>query len=207
MKNSKTRLWWVRHAPVVKEMSDVIYGQRDVDVDLSNTQALKALWRILPKEATWIVSTLERTHKTALAICEQGGGEAPELKVVKGLEEQGFGKWETKTWNELGTEPAAIQFWRDPVRMQPPGGESFLDVIERAALSIRTLVREEPPGDFILVGHAGPIRSALALALNLDPAVALRFEIAPLGITRIDYIDIMDDEPMWSVVQTNRPAV
>jgi alpha-ribazole phosphatase len=38
------------------------------------------------------------------------------------------------------------------------------------------------------VSHGGPIRAALALALDLSPAAALRFAIEPLSVTRIEAV-------------------
>ena len=42
--------------------------------------------------------------------------------------------------------------------------------------------------DILAVVHAGTIRAALALALGLEPAQALRFAVQPLSLTRVDRI-------------------
>jgi alpha-ribazole phosphatase len=65
---------------------------------------------------------------------------------------------------------------------RPPGGESFAEQITRVAAAIDDL----PGGNVVLVVHAGTIRAALALALELAPNTALRFVIDPLSVTRID---------------------
>jgi alpha-ribazole phosphatase len=73
-------------------------------------------------------------------------------------------------------------FWKSPASNRPPGGESFLDQIDRTAAGLASL----PAGDVVLVVHSGTVRAALAIALDLAPENALRFVIDPLSLTRID---------------------
>jgi alpha-ribazole phosphatase len=56
-----------------------------------------------------------------------------------------------------------------------------------------------PQRDVVLVVHAGTVRAALAIALDLAPEPALRFVIDPLSLTRIDRI-----ADSWRVVGVNR---
>ena len=79
-------------------------------------------------------------------------------------------------------------------RNRPPGGESFVDQIERARAGLAHL----PAGDAILVVHSGTIRAVLAIALDLAPDYALRFVIDPLSLTRIDRL-----ANGWRVVAVN----
>ena len=43
--------------------------------------------------------------------------------------------------------------------------------------------------DIVAVAHGGSIRAALALALDLDPDLALGFATENLSTTRIDHVD------------------
>ena len=63
--------------------------------------------------------------------------------------------------------------------MRPPGGESFIDMLARVGAAID---RIEGP-EILVVAHAGPIRAALAKALDLTPAGALSLCIDPLSLT------------------------
>ena len=65
-----TRWWFIRHAPVVGTTGRV-YGQMDVDCDVSDTASFKALAQRVPDAALWMVSPLSRTRRTAAAIAEQ----------------------------------------------------------------------------------------------------------------------------------------
>ena len=59
-----TRWWWIRHAPVFGGASR-LYGQEDLDCDVSDTPRYEALASRLPDDAVWIVTNLVRTHQTA----------------------------------------------------------------------------------------------------------------------------------------------
>jgi alpha-ribazole phosphatase len=93
---------------------------------------------------------------------------------------------------ELGT--AYHEFWKSPASSRPPGGESFVDQIDRARAGLALL----PAGDAVLVVHSGTIRAMLAIALDLALDSALRFVIDPLSLTRIDRL-----AGGWRVVAVN----
>jgi alpha-ribazole phosphatase len=54
-----TRWWWVRHAPV-REDNGCIYGQKDLGCDTSDRVVFEAVAKVLPREAIWVASTLNR---------------------------------------------------------------------------------------------------------------------------------------------------
>ena len=114
--------------------------------------------------------------------------------------EQDFGEWTGRRHNDLVTElgDAYQKFWKSPAGNRPPGGESFVDQIERARAGLAAL----PAGDAVLVVHSGTVRAVLAIALDLAPDSALRFVIDPLSLTRIDRL-----AGGWRVVAVNSCAV
>ncbi len=66
--------------------------------------------------------------------------------------------------------------------------------------------RQCPRGrDVIAVAHGGTIRSALGLALGLEPEACLAFTMENCSITRIDHIDGPGMGHGWRVVTVNRP--
>ena len=67
-----TRWWWVRHAPVRNDGGN-IYGQTDIACDTSDSAVFEAVAKILPREAVWVASNLQRTHQTAEAIWANAG--------------------------------------------------------------------------------------------------------------------------------------
>jgi alpha-ribazole phosphatase len=60
------------------------------------------------------------------------------------------------------------RFWHDRAHEAPPGGESFVAVIERVSRTIQWLVTQHAGREIIAVAHGGTMRRALALALAVQ---------------------------------------
>ncbi len=184
-----TRWWWVRHAPVING-EDRLYGQEDLDCDVSDLPRFQALARHLPEDAVWIVTNLSRTHKTAQAI--RGAGiDGPEFVVETDFAEQFFGDWQGLTWAEMEALDAGAyeEFWRNPSGNAPPEGESFADLIDRTAPAVEKLTARHAGRDIVCVAHGGSIRAAIAQALDLHHERGLSISIDTLSLTRIDHVE------------------
>ncbi len=188
MTQSITRWWWVRHAPV-PDPENRICGRLDPPCDLSDTERFSALATRLPRQAIVVESGLLRCHQTLGALESAGLSIAPAI-VEPALQEQDFGHWQGRRWNDLdsGKDPLVASFWLDPATSTPPGGESFVDLMTRVHDAISAMTRHFEGRDIIAVAHAGTVRAALALALDLSPHAALSFVIDPLSLTRLDSI-------------------
>jgi alpha-ribazole phosphatase len=198
-----TRWWWIRHAPVTTDGGRV-YGQTDVECNVSDTAAFEALAGMLPRDAVWVASHLKRTHLTARAI-RDAGLEAPEPLIETELAEQHFGEWQGRIRTEVyASNPDWRGFWLAPARSAPPGGESFVQVIDRVSRAVRRLNETHAGRDIVAVAHGGTIRAALAIALKLDPEMALAFTSDNLALTRIDHITQPQGEA-WRVWAVNLP--
>jgi broad specificity phosphatase PhoE len=210
MSPAGTRLWWVRHAPVAH--GGRIYGRADLSCDCSDSSLFAGLAAQLPQDAVWVTSDLRRTHETASAIVRAGlpGPRpipGPAVAAMADLAEQNFGEWQGLTYDELHRSRNGDfhRFWHAPAHEAPPGGESFVAVIERVSRAIREIVAAHAGRDVIAVAHGGTIRAALAVALGLDPEAALGCMIENCSITRIDHIDGPGRGHLWRVVTVNRP--
>jgi alpha-ribazole phosphatase len=176
--------------------SGIIHGQDDIDANLSDQAALDACRITLPKKAVWLNSGLPRTIQTAEAL---GGHNCRE---VSGLMEQNFGEWNGRSWSDIRGDEAQ-EFWKNFVTQAPPGGESFICMVDRISNTISELSIEYEGHDIVAVGHSGTIRSALAMALNLFAKSALTFHINNLSLTQIESISDGEDIA-WSVHGVNR---
>ncbi len=183
-----TRWWWVRHAPVA-DYDGRIYGQTDKPADTSDGVAMRALAAALPEGAVWVTSHLSRTIDTAAAIAAAGLA-APEPLIERQFVEQSFGDWHGVHWDEVraADAPEYRKFWSDPGHTPPPGGESVAQLIARTSAAIERWCAEYAGRDIVAVTHGGTIRSALALALGLEPEKALSLRIDNLSLTRLDHI-------------------
>ena len=184
----ETFLWLIRHA-TVDGVAGTIHAA-DAPADLGDRAQLEALRQHLPRDAVSYASPSRRTVETARAL-----GLDPVL--VGEFSEQDFGDWTSRRHDELAATggDAYAQFWSDPARARPPGGESFEDQVARVRLGLSLI----GTGSATLVVHSGTIRAALAIALGLDPDGALRFVIDPLSVTRIDRL-----QSGWRVVAVNQ---
>ena len=208
-----TRWWWVRHAPVTVN-DGRCYGQTDHPCDCSNEAAFLGLAQKLPRDAVWVTSPLKRTHMTAAGIVQAGlpGPDpvpGPGVIVEPDLIEQHFGEWQGVTYADLALRNGNFwpRFWLAPAHHAPPGGESFVQLLERAHPAIERLSAEHVGRDIIAVTHGGTIRAALALALDLAPEAALAISVDNLSLTRIEYFPGEQAARSWRVTSVNLPPV
>ena len=206
-----TRWWWVRHAPVTVN-DGRCYGQTDLPCDCSDEASFAGLARLLPKDAVWVTSNLQRTHLTAAGIVRAGlpGPDpipGPGAIVEPELNEQSFGEWQGMKYTDIAALQAEAyhRFWLAPAHHAPPGGESFVHLMERVRRAIDRLNAEHAGRDIIAVTHGGTIRAALAEALDLAPEAALAFSCNNLSLTRIERFDGPGAGHGWRVVTVNQP--
>ena len=193
-----TRWWWLRHAPV-PDPEARITGRLDLPCDTSDSEWFSLFARRLPRNAVLVESGLMRCGQTIGAL-EAAGLPLPPALIEPGLLEQDFGRWQGRTWNDLAAiqDPALPGFWQNPATATPPGGESFAATLERVGETVLRLTAEYAGRDIIAVAHAGTIRAALAIALDVPPEAALGFVVDPLSLTRVDALP-----GGWRVVGVN----
>lgn len=181
-----TRWWLVRHAPVINP-TNAIYGQVDLDCDVSDEKVFSSVARLLPTDAVWLQSPLARTRKTAAAL-KAAGAQGPDPVDEPRLMEQHFGDWQGGDRKQIrARHPEAYRrFWLAPADERAPNGESFVDVVGRVSEALDEWSGKLPGRDVVAVVHGGPIRAALSHALALAPARALSFHAETVSVTRID---------------------
>ena len=210
MTDAPKRWWWVRHAPVAGA-DGRIYGQIDVACETGDADAFRALAVGLPRDAAWFVSPLQRTQQTLAAICAVLAEPVPTARVEPAFAEQHFGRWQGRSWPEMqAADPTLYEaFWRNPTRTAPPGGESFLAQMRRTERAIARLSATTAEADLVCIAHAGTIRSAVAMALNLTPEAALALVIDNLSITRLELVAdglLQREGGSWRVRTVNQPG-
>lgn len=187
--------WWVRHAPTHARAA---VGWTDAPADLSDDAALDRLAAALPA-APVVSSDLARAVATARRVA----GPRPLRPADARLRELNFGAWEGMSFDAAAAaHPEAYRaFFETPGPSRAPGGEGFDDLRARVSDAMESLKAD--CGDLVLVAHAGAIRAALAVALDLAPAQALGFAVDPLSITRLDWVA---SAGAWRVVCVNTRA-
>jgi alpha-ribazole phosphatase len=199
---SLTRWYWIRHAPAI-DHEGRLYGQRDVDCDCSDATAMAALARALPTDAVWVTTPLKRTRETAEAIRKAAEGPplGAEPIVEPLLMEQNFGAWQGQKRSEV----IKHRTWIAAAEEVPPGGENFVSVTMRVRRAIESMNQEYRGRDIVAVAHGGTIRSALGVALDLTPELALAFAVDNLSLTVLERFSETGRSHDWRVVTVNRP--
>ena len=200
---SETRFWLIRHALVEENARAILYGVMDVPLCETTVQEQAPMYRALaerlPRPASWVVTPLSRTHRTAAEIF-RAGYPAAHPAVEPDLIEQSLGEWQGLPHAELPdklTNPAHA-FWPLAGDEKPPGGESMLEVVDRAGKALERLAIDHPGQDVVIVSHGGTIRAAVAHALGIAPDNALHLSIQNLSLTRLER-----QEAGWRVVCVN----
>lgn len=154
----ETHFWLIRHAIVDENARAMLYGVMDVPLCetslLEQAPMYRALAARLPRPATWKVTPLSRTRRTAHAIFDAGYPRV-EPKVEPGLIEQSLGEWQGLPHAEL---PARLTFpkhafWPLAGHERPPGGETLAEVIQRVGHALEALAIAHPDEDIVVVSH------------------------------------------------------
>jgi alpha-ribazole phosphatase len=161
-----TTLFLVRHGATKWNHSKRAQGQADIDLnDTGYRQAIATAEELshVPIAAVY-ASDLKRAYKTAEPIAKTHGLEVQTDPAFREIDQ---GEWEglhvdeiQKRWPELWG-PARHYSAR-------PGGESPVQVRERALAGLERVVRDHPDGTVVVVSHGGTIRWISAEALGYD---------------------------------------
>jgi probable phosphoglycerate mutase len=127
-------------------------------------------------------SPLERAIETAapIAACHD-----MQVRVCEELNEIDFGQWTGRNFQELSVMPAwrAFNAFRSSIRI--PGGESMVEVQERAVTFLQDL-STDPNGDIVaLVSHGDVIKAALCHYAGISLDLLLRLSIDPCSVSSI----------------------
>jgi len=112
-------------------------------------------------------SPLLRARQTAAAVAE---GRKLEVIPVQDLRECSVGKWEGMAWDVIKStqREAHDHFFADPVNTPHPGGESYRDVLNRAATSINDILAKHLGQNVVIVAHNMVNRVYLAEHVGIE---------------------------------------
>lgn len=183
----------VRHGRSTANTSGVLAG-RSTGVSLDEhgrEQAGRAAERLHGLPVARIVSSpVTRCRQTARALAAALPGVA--VTTERGLTECDYGEWtgrriadlaKTKLWRTVQAQPSAVRF---------PGGESMLEMSERAVSACRRIDEEVtaehgPTALWVAVGHGDPIKAILADALGIHLDQFQRILVDPASVSVVSY--------------------
>jgi broad specificity phosphatase PhoE len=177
-----TRLFLVRHgSTAANERLPFVLQGCEIDGPLTETglRQAGALARHLRDFEIHAIYTspLLRARQTAAAVAE---GRSVDVVSVPELRECSVGRWEGMAWEVIRTQhPDEYErFFADPVSTPHPGGESYRDVLERAAPAIDAILTRHAGQNVVVVAHNMLNRVYLAEYVGIDLKHARRLRQA-----------------------------
>ena len=161
------RLILIRHGQTVYNATGRMQGHLDTALSNEGEKQAEAAGRLLKNQGITriLASDLSRARVTAELVGKQLG---VDVEVDARLRETHLGKWQGMTSAEVDEQfPGARAIWRHDPTWAPPGGESRVEVADRARPAIDDLMREYVDWDghtVLVVAHGGAIA---ALTCNL----------------------------------------
>ena len=154
------RLILIRHGQTVYNATGRMQGHLDTQLSDEGVRQAESAGRLLEDQGITriIASDLSRARVTAEIVGKRLG---LDVHADERLRETNLGEWQGKTSTEVDVEyPGARAIWRHDPTWAPPGGESRVEVAQRARPVIDELMREYMDWDdntVLVVAHGGAI--------------------------------------------------
>ena len=152
-----TRILLVRHGESEWNAAGRWQGWADAPLsELGQQQAVEAAQGVGAVDAVFS-SDLSRAAETARIISELIG--VGPVLTLEGLRERDVGEWSGLTRKEIGERwPETLEAWGRGEMPPPPGGESNEAIITRVLDALRSIARDWPHAEVLVVSHGGVIR-------------------------------------------------
>jgi len=185
-----TRIYLVRHGATDLTAEDRFAGSSDVPLSDEGRRQVACLAARLKREKLDAVyaSPLGRTMETARTLALPHGLEPI---AEPGLREIDYGHWEGLRRSEVAsTFPAEYAVWQeDPFAIAPLGGESGVNVLNRALPAMREIVERHRHGTVLLGSHKGTNRLLVSSLLGFDMrGYRDRLEQSPAALSVLDFM-------------------
>jgi broad specificity phosphatase PhoE len=164
-------------------------GSSDIPLNSTGEDQARRLAERLRRERIEAVysSPLKRALRTAEII---GAALRVPVTADPGFREIHYGQWEGLTIPEIlsGYGDIRAEWERDPAAVKPPGGETGIEVAERALAALGRILREHAHERFLIVAHKTIHRLILAASLGIDlTEYRRRFSLDNAGLSALEH--------------------
>lgn len=178
-----TTLDFLRHG---EPAGGSLYRGHGVDDPLSEP-GWGQMWAALGDDIPFtrvVSSPLQRCLAFAETVAREHG---LSMEVEERFKEVGFGIWEGRRRDEVrNADPEGYAaFYEDPLNARPPGAEPLEEFVDRVRLGMESVLTRHYGERVLVVAHAGVMRAALALALEIPLPVMYRLHIPYAGRIRL----------------------
>nr|WP_213805142.1 histidine phosphatase family protein [Granulicella sp. dw_53] len=170
------RITFLSHAATSAQR--VVAFPLDDALESTEVEKIAAMRWIAPRAQQILCGPERRACQTAVAL---GLVAVPSSD----LRDCDYGAWRGQQLEELQTsDPEGLMAWLTDVAAVPHGGESIVQLIERAG----RWLEDQQGGDHMLaITHPAVIRAALVHALGAPPEAFWKVDIAPLTVTDLRF--------------------
>ncbi len=183
-------LYFLRHGETTYSQTGGYCGSIDPDLTAEGLQMVEEFANVYQAIA-WdgiYVSPMKRTIATARPLCEKVG---IEMQLRDGLKEINYGEWEDKTPKFVKENylDDYINWMAEPAWNAPTGGETAVELTNRAEPVISEVVAKHKSGNVLIVSHKGTIRILLCNFLGIDLGRyrdRLDMPVASVSLVRFD---------------------
>jgi broad specificity phosphatase PhoE len=164
---ARTRILLIRHGGTPMTSEDRFTGAADIELSADGRAEVEALSRRLAKTKIDAIysSDLRRTIETATTV-----GAPHDLKPIARpeLREVNHGRWEGQV-HKIVEQTEEYKIWNaDPLVVKAPGGESGLDVLQRALPALRQIIIDHTGQTVAVVSHKATNRLLIGTVLGID---------------------------------------
>ena len=182
-----TTIVLVRHGHVPGIAPERFRGRTDIELtDRGVAEARKTAHWIARFWQPMIVYTspLKRCIDTAAAIAKQC---KINVEILPSLNDLDYGEWQWQTHDAVAAEcPMLYQRWRTtPHLTRFPKGESFQELVARAADVLRLAIEKHPTETIVMVGHDSVNRALLLQVLDQPLSAYWKLAQEPCAINEI----------------------
>jgi probable phosphoglycerate mutase len=163
------KLYLLRHGETIYSKTGGYCGELDPELTPEGCVMAKEFadaYRSLPWTAIY-ASPMKRTIATARPLCNAIG---MEMQLRDGLKEIRYGKWEGQTVEYVKQHYSDdyIHWLTEPAWNPPTGGETAVQIANRACAVISEIQAKYSTGNVLVVSHKATIRIILCSLLGID---------------------------------------
>lgn len=188
-------IYFVRHGQTAHSRENAFCGALDAPLTPDGHRMAEALaehWSHLPFQAVY-ASNKARAIQTATPIANRL--KLP-VQVEPGLREIEYGAWEGLSEDEVERDhPGAFKAWGDhPDLNPPPGGETAVQIAERALAAVEHIKHKHPDGAVLAVSHKATLRILVCAFLGI-PVGEFRRRIA-MPVAAVSAVQFKNSGPL-----------
>jgi probable phosphoglycerate mutase len=182
-----TRILLVRHGHVPGISPERFRGRTDIELTERGIAEAR-------KTADWIARFWQPTlvYTSPMRRCRDTGGQIAakcgiNAVVVDSLNDLNYGDWQWQTHDAIAVEsPALYRRWRaNPHLVRFPNGESFQELVARAADALRLAIDGHHGETIVMVGHDSINRAILLQVLDQPLSAYWQLVQDPCAISEI----------------------